>query len=103
MPTLKKTVQREKYYAGISNELEALGKGLNHDKAEDLKLFKEELKSLIEQEIVPRYHFQTGKFKYMFRHDQVMKEALLVLGNPSLYNAILKGEGEYNVIGKPKK
>ncbi|MBK9400458.1 MAG: S41 family peptidase [Bacteroidetes bacterium] len=101
--TLKKTVQREKYYAGISNELEALGKGLNHDKAEDLKLFKAELKSLIEQEIVPRYHFQTGKFKYMFRHDQVMKEALLVLGNPTLYNAILKGEGEYNVIGKPKK
>lgn len=100
---LKKTVQREKYYAGISNELEALGKELNHDKSEDLKLFKDEIKTYLEQEIVPRYYFQKGKFLYMFKHDPVLKEALLVLGNTSLYNAILKGEGTYKVIGKPKQ
>ncbi|MBL7923282.1 MAG: S41 family peptidase [Bacteroidia bacterium] len=100
---LKETAQREKYYTGMNREIESLGKALNHDKAADLRLFKNELKAALEREIVVRYHFQTGKFKYMFRHDPVVKEALAVLGDVALYNAILKGEGEYKVIGKPKK
>ncbi len=99
---LKKTLQREKYYAGISQEVDALGKNLNHDRKEDLELFKSELKSYLEQEIVLRYHYQSGKYKYMFAHDPVIKEALTVLGDPVLYHTILKGEGNYNIIGKPK-
>ncbi len=101
--SLKKTAQREKYYANVSNEIEALGRELNHNKAEDLQLFREELKSFLEQELVVRYYFQTGRFKYMFKHDPVIKEAMAVLGDVSLYQSILKGEGVYNVIGKPKK
>lgn len=101
--SLKETVQREKYYAGISSELEELGRELNHDQSEDLKLFKDEIKSLLEEEIVPRFYFQKGKFEYMFKHDPVIKEALTVLGNVGLYNSILKGEGDYKVIGKPGK
>lgn len=100
--SLKETAQREKYYAGISNELEALGKELTHDKRADLDLFKSEIKTLIEKELVVRYYFETGKYKYMFTNDPIMKEALMVLGNVSLYNSILKGEGNYKVIGKPK-
>jgi len=100
--SLKETAQREKYYAGISNELEALGKELTHDKRADLDLFKSEIKTLIEKELVVRYYFETGKYKYMFANDPIMKEALAVLGNVSLYNSILKGEGNYKVIGKPK-
>jgi carboxyl-terminal processing protease len=100
---LKEAATREKYYASNSNEIDKLGKELNHDKAADLKLFKSEIKSFIEKELVTRYYFQTGKYKYMFKHDQTIKEALSVLGNATLYNSILKGEGEYKVIGKPKK
>ena len=100
---LKEAATREKYYASNSNEIDKLGKELNHDKAADLKLFKSEIKSFIEKELVTRYYFQTGKYKYMFKHDETIKEALSVLGNATLYNSILKGEGEYKVIGKPKK
>ena len=100
---LKEAATREKYYASNSNEIDKLGKELKHDKAADLKLFKSEIKSFIEKELVTRYYFQTGKYKYMFKHDETIKEALSVLGNATLYNSILKGEGEYKVIGKPKK
>ncbi len=100
---LKEAAIREKYYASNSNEIDKLGKELNHDKAADLRLFKSEIKSFIEKELITRYYFQTGKYKYMFKHDDTIKEALAVLGNNTLYNSILKGEGEYKVIGKPKK
>lgn len=100
---LKETTQREKYYAGISNELELLGKGLNHDKAEDLRLFKTEIMHYLEQEIIQRYYFQKGRFQLMFAKDPVLKEALIVLGNTTMYQSILKGEGAYKVIGKPGK
>jgi len=100
---LKDATTREKYYASMNAEIEKLGKGLKHDKAADLALFKSEIKSYIEKELVVRYYFQSGKYKYMFRHDDTIKEALSVLGNVPLYTSILKGEGEYKVIGKPKK
>ena len=93
---------REKYYNTISKELESLGNELKHDKTADLALFKDEIKGMLEKEVVTRYYYHKGKYQYMFVHDPVIKEALAVLGNISLYNSILKGDGNYKVIGKPK-
>lgn len=100
--SLKETVVREKYYNTISKELESLGNELKHDKTADLALFKDEIKGMLEKEIVTRYYYHKGKYQYMFVHDPVIKEALSVLGNITLYNSILKGDGNYKVIGKPK-
>ena len=100
--SLKETVVREKYYNTISKELESLGNELKHDKTADLALFKDEIKGMLEKEIVTRYYYHKGKYQYMFVHDPVIKEALSVLGNIALYNSILKGDGNYKVIGKPK-
>lgn len=100
--SLKETAVREKYYNTISRELESLGNELKHDKSADLQLFKKEISSMLEKEIVTRYYFHTGKYQYMFAHDPVIKEALSVLGNVTLYTSILKGDGNYKVIGKPK-
>lgn len=100
---LKATAQREKYYTSVKRELEALGNSLKHDKDADLKLFRKEIEKFLEKEIVERYHFQTGRYEYMFANDPVMKEALSILGNIPLYESILKGEGNFKVIGKPGK
>lgn len=99
---LKETAIREKYYSGFSQQIDALGKQLNHDKEEDLRLFRSEISAFMEREIVSRYYYQQGRFKYLFANDPVIAEALRVLGNPALYTSILKGEGEYKVIGKPR-
>ncbi len=100
--SLKEMAVREKYYNTISKELESLGNELKHDKTADLALFKDEIKGMLEKEVVTRYYYHKGKYQYMFVHDPVIKEALAVLGNISLYNSILKGDGNYKVIGKPK-
>ena len=98
---LKETSKEDKYYASAGKELDALGSKLKHNKSDDLLMFKDEIKFLLEKEIVGRYYFQKGRVSFMFAHDPVLKEALSVLGNNVLYRSILKGEGAYKVIGKP--
>jgi carboxyl-terminal processing protease len=98
---LKETVIKDKYYATLSNELNDLGSRLKHNQKDDLLHFKPEISKYLEQEIVTRYYFAKGKFQYMFHHDVVMDEALKVLGNQTMYTSILKGEGNYKIIGKP--
>jgi len=100
---LKETIVKDKYYANVSNELDGLSKKLKHNKNDDLVKFKPEIKLMLEQEIIGRYYFSKGRYKLMFRKDPIVKEALSVLGNPKLYNSILKGEGAYNVIGRATK
>jgi carboxyl-terminal processing protease len=100
---LKAIATKDKYFDNIKNEFEQLGKKLKHDKNADLIKFKPEIQLLLEKEIVARYYFQKGRYEYSFSNDPVVADAISVLNNPVLYASILKGEGEYKVIGKPKK
>ena len=100
---LKTTTKEEKYYNHLKDELDQLGAKLKHNKNEDLFNFKKEIKQLLEKEIVARYYYNSGSFKFSFKHDDIIADALKVMADKSLYNMILKGEGNYNVIGKPLK
>lgn len=99
---LKTVTKDEKYYDRMKQEIEDLGNKLKHNKSDDLDNFKAEIKSVLEREIISRYYFQNGRFLYSFRTDDVMADALKVLADPALYNSILKGDGNYKVIGRPK-
>ena len=99
---LLETSKRDKYYASANKEIDLLGSKLKHDHKADLLAAKEEIKALIEKEIVGRYYFQTGKNRFMMKNDPVLLQALNTISNATLYNSILKGEGDYKVIGKKK-
>ncbi|MFM9056112.1 MAG: S41 family peptidase [Bacteroidota bacterium] len=101
--SLKEATLREKYFASTDRDLLALGTALRHDRAEDLRLFSSEIKQFLQQEIVSRYHFQRGRFEYMFKHDPVFQEGLAIAHDPSRYTSVLRGEGQYKVIGKPRR
>lgn len=70
-------------------------------KKQDLMNHKSEVKDMLEGEIASRYYFQKGRLESSFRTDQDLKKALEVLDNQPLYTSILKGDGNYKVIGKP--
>jgi carboxyl-terminal processing protease len=99
---LLETSKRDKYYASASKEIDFLGAKIKHDRKADLLSAKDEIKALLEKEIVGRYYFQSGKNRFMMKNDPVLLQALSTISNPVLYNSILKGEGEYKVIGKKK-
>ena len=60
----------------LSADLAALKSRLDMDKASFLRLKKDEIIPLIEQEIVSRYYFQKGAVELNLRYDDALRQAL---------------------------
>lgn len=88
---LKKQAEQEHYFDAIKNSYDAMKNQLKLDKLADLDRHKEEIVSLLEEEIVRRYYFQKGRTEASFAHDREVREALSLLADPTRYNSILSG------------
>ncbi len=86
---LKKNAEDEKYFSDVKNEYEALHTKIEHNKKDDISKNKEEIRHLLEDEIVSRYYFQNGRTEAAFDHDRELMKAIDVLHDPSLYTSIL--------------
>jgi carboxyl-terminal processing protease len=89
---LMETAQREKYYDLAQEEFSALERKLAHDNGKDLNNFSEEIKQLLKEEIVGRYHYQRGRLQALLEKDTALDKALEVFGNPGLYLSVLGEE-----------
>lgn len=81
--------KKEKYFDAVKADFERLKKSLTHDKESDLLKNKEEIKSLLVQEIASRYFFQKGRIQASFYNDADLMKGLEVLKNNSLYSKTL--------------
>lgn len=86
---LKGVMEFEGYLETASDEFKALENKLKPNLDRDLDLFEEEIRRLIETEIVKRYYFQKGVLINELQQDDVLKKAIEVLKNEDAYNAIL--------------
>jgi len=91
LAALEKAAKNDKYFEAVKPEYEALKEKLNHNKKDDLYKFKKEIKFILENEIVTRYHYQKGQIEASLEHDLVLEEAIKTLKNKELYNSILAG------------
>jgi carboxyl-terminal processing protease len=98
---LKAEAEKENKLAEIKPELDALNVKVNHSKKDDLLQFKDEVRKVLENEIVSRYYFEKGRIEQAFQYDNDLNEAVKVIANRSVFASILKGEGTYKTIGKP--
>ncbi|MBC8053449.1 MAG: PDZ domain-containing protein [Sphingobacteriaceae bacterium] len=98
---LKVEAEKEKKLTEIKAEYDALKNKVSVSKKNDLSQFKEEIRRLLENEIVTRYYFQKGRLENGFRYDEDLKSAFNVLDNKATLSAILQGSGSYKSIGKP--
>ena len=85
---LKTDAEKEKYFDAIKTEFENVQKKLMHDKNEDLKTHKTEIKELLENEIVSRYYYQNGRIENGFDYDPDVILALKALHTPAVFDAI---------------
>ena len=99
---LKKTAEKEKYFAAIENEYNKLKESMMHDKSEDIEKSKEQLSELLADEIASRYYFQKGRIESSFNRDLEVKKAVEVLKNKEFYNDILSGKYTEEVKKKGK-
>ena len=98
---LKKAAENEKYFASLEPEFNSLKKKMMDEKKLDIKNHSEEIREILEAEIVSRYYFESGALQANFKYDKELKKAIELLNDNKTYSSILKGDGSYKVIGKP--
>ena len=90
--TLEASAKKEKYFDQIQSQLQALKSKMSHSKDADMKTFKDEIRTLLEQEIAGQYYYQKGIKESSFGTDPDLKAALKLFGDMAKYQAILKGK-----------
>ena len=87
---MKKTVEDEGYFEDAKSEYDALFKKLTPSKERDLEKFKPEIKQILENEIISRYHYQIGRTVHNLKNDDYLKKSIEILTNPTMMHTILK-------------
>lgn len=86
---LEKVMKFEKYYEEASEELAALRKKLKHNVARDLDNHKDEIKRMLEREIVSAYYYQAGAVEAALRDDGQLRKAIEILNDNDRYHSLL--------------
>ncbi|HKL32262.1 MAG TPA: S41 family peptidase [Tangfeifania sp.] len=83
---LIEAAKEEKYYGLAKEDFETLKAKLEPKLDKDLNEFNEEVKSLLENEIVSRFYYQKGAIRSSIGEDKVINKAIEELGSPMAYN-----------------
>jgi carboxyl-terminal processing protease len=89
---LRSIMEFEGYMDVASAEYKALESKLQPDLDRDLELFKEEIRKMIESEIIQRRYYKKGVLIHQLSGDPVFDKALELLRNPGLYRSLLRPE-----------
>ncbi len=84
---LKESAKGEKYYKIAEKEFEALQVKLEPNLEKDLDGFNDEIKELLEDEIVSRYYYQKGAIRAAIKDDKGIDAAIEALGSQTAYAA----------------
>ena len=81
--------KREKYYTELKPQLDQINNKIEENKKNELMMYKDEIKILLEQELVGRHHLEKGSIEVGFKYDQDIKKAMEVLRNNGQYKKLL--------------
>jgi carboxyl-terminal processing protease len=81
--------KKEKYYAEVKPQLDVIYSKINDSKKNELMLYKEQIKMLLEEEIVGRFHLERGSIEAGFKYDKDVKKAIELLHDSKQYKKIL--------------
>ena len=95
---LEKAIRFEGYYDDAKAELEALKAKIDHhDVARDLELHRDEIRHMLEHDILGAYYYQAGQLQLGLRVDKQLKEAMRILNTEGEYRQVLMHEGAYQL------
>jgi len=89
LTTLTEEAKRERYYDELKPQIDQIKNKLSESKKNDLISFKDQIKSMLEEEIAARYYLEKGAVETAFKHDKEVLRAIEVLHQPAQYNKIL--------------
>lgn len=89
--SLVKTAKREKYYDLSEEEFSSLEQKLSHNNLKDLETFQKEIRQILAEEIVHRYHYRKGRIIAQIEDDLQLDKAVEVLEEPGMVKEVLAG------------
>ena len=87
---LKSLMEFEGYMDVAADEYKALEAKLKPNLDRDLVLFRDDIRSMIETEIVQRYHYKKGVLRHQLSDDEVFDKAIELLSQPEAYRSIIQ-------------
>ena len=87
---LEELAAREQYLPTIKQSLAQVNQKLSEIHNTDFTMFKEQIKSLLEHEIVSRYYFEKGAAEFTLNNDNDVKKAVSILNDSEGYKKILR-------------
>jgi len=87
---LEDEASREKYLPVIKSQIDEVNKKLVEIHQNDLTVFKDEIKFMLEHEIVSRYYFEKGAAEFTLSRDQGVSRAVEILNDDAGYKKILR-------------
>jgi len=89
LASLIEEAKRERYYDALKPQLDQINGKLTDSRKNDLVTFKDQIKMVLEEDIVSRYQLERGSVETGFKYDQDIKKAIEVLNNKAQYNKLL--------------
>jgi carboxyl-terminal processing protease len=81
--------KKEKYYTELKGQIDAMQARIGDSKKNELLLYKDEIKMLLEEEIVSHYHLEKGGIEAGFKYDDEIKKATEILHSNEQYKKLL--------------
>lgn len=88
--TVLEVAKKEKIDASISAEYQQLLTALQKSEEKELNLHKQEIKQLLTDELIKRYQYKEGLYKYYTTSNTEIQKSAALLANTAEYNKILK-------------
>lgn len=86
---LGEEAKRERYYPELKGQLDQIKARIEENKKNELMLYKDQVKALLEEDIISRYYYERGIIEVSFKHDQDIKKATEILTNTTQYKKML--------------
>lgn len=86
---LNREAKREKYYTDLKPHLEQIQALMEDSKKNELQLYKDQIKTLLEEDIASRYYLEKGSVEAGFKYDQDIKKASEILLTQPQYKKLL--------------
>jgi carboxyl-terminal processing protease len=86
---LEDVTKFEGYYESAEPEFKALKAKLTHDLDKSLTIFSNDIRDLLEAEIIKRYYYQKGEIAHSLMNDKDIKKATGIVSDAKVYSEIL--------------
>jgi carboxyl-terminal processing protease len=81
--------KKEKYFNDLKSQVDQLSNRIAENKNKELTIYKDQIKMLLEEEIVGRHYLEKGSVEAGFKYDNDVKKAVELLHNPAQYKKLL--------------